>query len=689
MRASVAVSILASMLAFGSGCDNKPLRQWDYGILLDGPPVIIGRELPDPGVDERGEALVDADLPQEVARDLGGDVVCSPDLHQCDHNTSVTCSSDGTQEVRMPCGDLLCIEGACLTCTPNAVECSSLNESRRCNSFGSDWEDTVNCGDKKCVNGECVFCVPGMKQCEGTQVMQCNEAATEYVFVEDCDTENTGRLCQLGMCIDLCAYNEKFATNLGCEYWAIDMDQNTENDGMNSPFAIVVSNTNETFTATVKVEKWDGEETTIKAPPKTATIINLDPYNIVGVLQDKLSRRVTSNLPIVAFQFNPLENVGVFSNDASLLLPTNVLGRKYLVMAWPHRPGVAGLASNFAVVATGTKPTSVTIKVSAATAAGGTVPALTAGQSWTTTMNPYEVLNIETAAAYADLTGTWVEADQRVAVFGGHVCANAPLSTCKMMKCSYDTMGCTQDSDCPVVGACDHMEEQIQPLAAWGQTYVVGRTWPRGKAPDFVRVMAAEDGTTVTVVPPMVTVPLLGKGEYFDFEIQDSVEVLGTKPILVGHYLEGQDAPGSAHEACESGLFNSTCGGNLFGTSCSTDKDCSPDDANIGDPSFMVGVPIEQYRQEYVFLVPTKYALNYVNVVGPPDAVVTLDGQPLPSPLTATPITGWSLARFPLAAGSHVVSSDHKIGLLVYGWDQYVSYGYPGGMNVESLQVIQ
>ena len=690
MRASAMVWILASVPAVIAGCSAKTLVGYDYGLLPDAPPVIIGRDAPEPIDDARD--VVAADLPVDLARDYGGDVVCTPGRHECNRNTSITCSEDGTQLIEMPCGDLLCIEGACLTCTPNVVECSALNQSRRCNAYGSDWEETVNCGDKKCVSGECVTCIPGMKQCEGGQVTQCNAGATAYEPIEDCDTENTGRLCHLGMCIDLCAYNEKFATNLGCEYWAIDMDQNNESGGADSPFAIVVSNTNESFTATIKVEKWDGEETTIQAPPKTATVISLAPYNIVGVLQDKFARRVTSNIPIVAFQFNPLENVGVFSNDASLLLPTNVLGKKYLVMAWPHRPGSAELASNFAVVATGTVPTSVTIKVAARTAAGGTVPALNAGDSWTTTMNPYEVLNIESADAYGDLTGSSVEADQRVAVFGGHVCANSPPSICKTGKCAYDTMACLSDADCPVVGACDHLEEQIQPLAAWGNDYVVGRTWPRGKAPDFVRVLAAQDSTTLTIVPPLLPplkAPLLQKGQYFDMEIQDSVEILGDKPILVGHFLEGQDAPGSAHEACESMLFGSKCGGALFGKSCSRDSDCSPDDANIGDPSFMVGVPVEQYRQEYVFLVPTKYALNYVNVLAPPDAVITLDGGPLPTPLAATPITGWSLARFPLPAGSHVLSGDHKMGVLVYGWDQYVSYGYPGGMNVETLQVVR
>jgi len=45
------------------------------------------------------------------------------------------------------------------------------------------------------------------------------------------------------------------------------------------------------------------------------------------------------------------------------------------------------------------------------------------------------------------------------------------------------------------------------------------------------------------------------------------------------------------------------------------------------------------------------------------------------------------VARMPLAAGSHRLEGDQTVGLVVYGWDQYVSYGYPGGMNTETLNV--
>lgn len=626
---------------------------------------------------------------ENACRPLG----CYAGAMNCLGNTARVCPADGSAYIETPCGEQVCVDGECLPCTPNKVDCSGVDVARRCRPDGSGWE-TMHCGDLKCVNGLCKFCVPGFRKCEGHQVWQCTEDGSAYMPAHDCDPSNTGSVCHLGLCINLCDVNAKFHTNFGCEYWAVDLDQSQEKEGMNAQYAIVVSNVNEGANATVQVEKPDGTVVaTISAPPKVATIINLPPFNVVGPQKAKLAYRVSSNLPIVAYQFNPLENVGVYSNDASLLLPTNVLGRKYLVMSWPHRPtGASGqpLASTFTVVGAEPGVTTVKIRPSAATLAGGGLPALAAGQEWETTIEPYEVLNFESAAAWTDLTGSYVEADKRVAVFGGHVCANAPLSDCFEGKCRYDTMACGSNGDCPVVGACDHLEEQIQPMGAWGQTYVVGKTWPRGKAPDFVRVLAAEDGTTVTVSPAVATIPVLAAGQWADFEVMDSVVITADKPVLVGHYLEGQNAPYAAHQFCEDTLFGSKCGGNLFGESCNEDADCSPDDANIGDPAFMVGVPVEQFRREYVFLVPTKYAQNYVNVIAPAGAGLLLDQVPMSS-ATWVPIAGgaWVMARFPLAAGSHSLKSDEKIGVLVYGWDQYVSYGYPGGMNIETLKVYQ
>jgi hypothetical protein len=40
---------------------------------------------------------------------------------------------------------------------------------------------------------------------------------------------------------------------------------------------------------------------------------------------------------------------------------------------------------------------------------------------------------------------------------------------------------------------------------------------------------------------------------------------------------------------------------------------------------------------------------------------------------------GWKVSRLPIAPGAHTLTADQKVGVVVYGWADYVSYGYPGG----------
>ncbi len=90
--------------------------------------------------------------------------------------------------------------------------------------------------------------------------------------------------------------------------------------------------------------------------------------------------------------------------------------------------------------------------------------------------------------------------------------------------------------------------------------------------------------------------------------------------------------------------------------------------------------------REYVFLVPTKYASNYVTIVAPTGAQVTVDGSSSGLSFETLPSGQYSAARMPLSEGAHHLVADKPVGITVYGWDQYVSYGYPGGMNLEVLQ---
>ncbi|NOZ00668.1 MAG: hypothetical protein GXP54_02105, partial [Deltaproteobacteria bacterium] len=370
-----------------------------------------------------------------------------------------------------------------------------------------------------------------------------------------------------------------------------------------------------------------------------------------------------------AYQFNPLDNVGMYSNDASLLLPTNVLGKVYRVMAWKQRD--ASLTSYFTLAAVEEGQTEVQITVTAPIQAGPDLPALAAGASATVILDQFQTLHVKSNESCSDLTGTLITASKKVAVMGGHECANIPAGpNCGGAFC-----------------CCDHLEDQLFPVEAWGKHYLLGRSMERGKAPDTVRVLAAYDGTHVTVTGAQVNVPVLQAGQFHEFQVDTHVELSSDKAFLAAQYLESQTSPTGCSETCDSSLlFGDRCGGDVFGKPCDTDEDCCPGVAAIGDPAFIVAVPTEQFRQDYLFLVPNKYEKDFVNIIAPAGASVSLDDAVL-SPGDFESIAGgqFQVARTVVADGVHRISSSQKIGIVVYGWDQYVSYGYAGGMNVDTL----
>ncbi len=133
-----------------------------------------------------------------------------------------------------------------------------------------------------------------------------------------------------------------------------------------------------------------------------------------------------------------------------------------------------------------------------------------------------------------------------------------------------------------------------------------------------------------------------------------------------------------------------------FDTGCSSDADCSPgygcvtrDTGGacepIGDPTFILAVAEEQWRKDYVFLTPNAYAQDYVNVIAPAGAVVTLDGAELKGWSTIAGGSGLSVVRVPIEDGPHDLAATHPVSVVVYGYDDDVSYGYAGGTNLNVI----
>jgi hypothetical protein len=614
--------------------------------------------------------------------------------------------STGETAQELPEG-VVCLPGTVKECQPELSK-----EGLICDASGAGWIKGICHGTKRpenesiCKEAACTECIPGIQICDGDDfVLRCKEDGSDWETYSECLNET---VCIQGQCQKLCDVNFKANSYIGCDYWAVDLDNAFVPggsrgffDAMNAQFAVAIANPpTAARSAIVEVRYKEGAEV-LSVPfdsagvplpkdplaPGELRVYRLPARNVNGTVQAPLAYQFSSSAPVIAYQFNPLENELVYSNDASLLLPATLLGKEYLVMT--REQTFEQLRGYLTVVAVQPGQTQVSVDVTAPTLAGEVHPgapdqkailAMEPGDTAFFVLEQFDVLNIETNAPGADLTGSQVLADKRVAVFGGSEAANAP-NTARCIDidpldgwglCEYDgKTKCKTLLDCVDAGfntcCADHLEQQMFPLTVWGTHYVGAKSFDRGMEADIYRIMAAEKNTKVTLVPPLpgISVPVLNRGEWFEFETRQHFEVLSSddKPILVGQFLAAEDAPEPNIAGDQSG------------------------DAGTGDPAFMLLIPVEQFRYDYVILVPEEYAHNFINVVAPIGANVVVDGEEVPDAyFEGIPTSTYQVYRKRLAdPGAHTIGATQPIGVMVYGYDQYVSYGYTGGLDLKEL----
>jgi len=274
------------------------------------------------------------------------------------------------------------------------------------------------------------------------------------------------------------------------------------------------------------------------------------------------------------------------------------------------------LSSQFAVVAS-EDGTEVTYTPTADTTSG-----VTAGTATTKTLNKGEALPVSSNAG--DLSGSKITSSKPVAVMAGQQCADVPNTT---------------------YGACDYLVEQIPGTGTWGKSFLTVPLKTRLNGDTF-RIVAAEDNTTVAVNGAAVAT--LNAGQVHQQIIDGQSTITSDKPVLVAQYSNGTDW-----------------------------------DNVTSDPFMMLTSPTEQFLSDYTFTTPaTGFSANFVNVVAPSSAVgdVKLDGSAIPAgQFTAIGSSGYSGAQVDLTLGSHTVTSSKPVGISVYGFADYDSYGYPGG----------
>lgn len=640
-------------------------------------------------------------------------VSCQPGSTYCDGKFLAICNDigDGVELTSCPTEAPVCLNGACVACEPGKTFCAPVEPGQqlslsvlKCDNGGTAYDVLKSCGPgESCSLGKdfkpyCQSCVPGNRICNGEKGMVCADDGSGYDVFEDCGSK--GLACQGGICVNPCDKDIKSNTNVGCDYWAVDLDNAKVPNGsggyydaQNSQFSVIISNTKSKPTL-VTVEAGTGQKQSYTVQGFSLKILNLpDPaWKVPALNQDNTNinknvYRIKSDQPIVAYQFNPLQNYDVFSNDASLLLPSNSIGKEYWVMSREQSHDL--LKSYFTVVATQSGTTVVKVTSSAVTLPGPSIKAMKVGDKQEFVLQQGQVLNVETNAIGADPTGSWIQADKSIAVFGGSEASNSPNSDkCIAGKCQTQGWACATAADCPKTCCADHLEEQLFPVSSWGKIYHATKLKKRGKEKDAWRILAADDGTVVTTSPQQAKIPTLSKGQWFEFESDQDFVIEATKPVQVAQYMASANAPGPNNDECAGSYLGQKVCSYFWNTqqtpiSCTKNADCpniqEAGDAKIGDPAMIAGVAVDQYLDNYVFLVPDKYTENYINVVAPATAKVTLDQKPVLDSQFTTFATGWKVTRMPVVPGAHTLTSTLKVGVVVYGWADYVSYGYPGG----------
>lgn len=560
---------------------------------------------------------------------------------------------------------LVCKEGLCavlVDCKPGTIDgCAGFTAKNVCAQDGKGYLP-IDCGpDELCVeNGVCkvTVCAPGSLECESeNKVRKCKSDGSGWESALDC---KSGAYCLGGTCVSLCEVNNKVASNVGCDYWTADLDNADDgllglsNNPMHVPHSVVVSNpgiydADITFQAKAP---WD-----VKMPPVTtvkagqAVEIKMPVMNIDKDSLEPKGVFFKSTQPVVAYQFNPFNADKAFSNDGSLLLPQNALGKEYFAISLGSRPDIAfpgleGLPSQngyFTVLATSQGTTTVTVTISGK----GYVKLnpitklpINKGQTVTFKLQQYDALNLEAYSAglsVADLTGSHIVADKPIAVFGGHEEAVLGWS------------GGGEESCC-----AEHVEEQLLPVNAWGKTYVAPKSKPRGNEADLWLVMAALPGTTLKTTPPIKGldgITLNSPGQWVQVETDKSFVVEGSGPIQIAQFLVSR--------------------------SQTTDF--------IGDPTMIVHSPIHQMRKDYFILTPKGFTHNWVSVIRPKGVAVSTDGVAIAATEFQPVGNGdWELAYVAVQPGVHrFESKDGLFGLVVYGYGNATAYGYPGGMNLQ------
>lgn len=510
-------------------------------------------------------------------------------------------------------------------------------------------------------------CRPGTAFCRDGQVATCGPDGR----IESTTPCEGGTVCAGGRCLSPCDATALGSTYEGCTF------------RMTAPPAIMSGHGAERIpelglglhnagSTTAMVEITGGSlaapEEVALAPASSAFvtvpfIFGVFDRAVYGVSATVLARetasyRVSSNAPIVAYQFSPEVGLGygttrwLMKADATVLFPTHVWGTEYLAATMRPMCGFrcGGDTETFLQITAETDGTMIEVDaaaaiqesvegvVSSSAVIEEPVPAVAAGEQLRVMLDAGDVLQL---TSEGDLTGSKITASQPVQLISGNV-------------------GVRFDDRFTPIGD-GHLHEAMLPASSWGRDYLaVPPPHPtRAEVLAYdLRIIAGQSAANVTLDPPMggaVSIP--PRGSHDLRRLTTPVRITSDQPILALAMSSPSDVPvGDGIEQV------------------------------VGAASMVALPPIEQWREAYGFLVPPAFDYAHVIAIVPMTGSVTVDGTTVTG---ATPIgaTGFGYLHIAITASSpaHSASGTAPFALLVYGQADGSSYWYAAGLDADTL----
>ncbi|MBS1642655.1 MAG: PKD domain-containing protein [Bacteroidetes bacterium] len=371
---------------------------------------------------------------------------------------------------------------------------------------------------------------------------------------------------------------------------------------------------------------------------------------------------ITSDADIVAYAHIYNQNV----SGASLLFPTNTLGKDYYVISY-NQSSNSNSANSFAfVVAVETGITQVEITPSV-TNKNGRV----AGVPFTVNLTQgqvYSLMGITSGLTGTDLTGTRIRSIssagscKKIAVF----CGTGKIS-----------IGANSSGGNNQTGSGDNLFAQAVPATAWGLRYLTSPT--TSQPSNYYRICVADPTTVVKVNGSVISTSYLQRG--FFYELKNSTPL--TTP-----------GNGIGQANTSTGVWNLIEADKPINVAqfCTTQADDgNPNLSTGGDPEMIYLSPVEQTINSITLYSATKYQIlqSFINVIIKKGGTnsFTLDGVSKTSSFLPHPQDpNYYYASFPVTSpNSHTLYSDTGFNAIAYGFGSAESYGYNAGTNIKSL----